>query len=67
MKEFLSAHGIAFTDRDVSRDPEALEALLAITGQRATPVIVVGSEVVVGFDRGRLQRLLNLTPEDSQA
>ncbi len=67
MKEFLSAHGIAFLDRDVSRDPEALEALLATTGQRATPVIVVGSEVVVGFDRGRLQRLLNLTPEGSQA
>jgi len=26
----------------------------------AVPVIVVGEEVVVGFDRGRLQRLLGV-------
>jgi len=26
----------------------------------AVPVIVVGEEVVVGFDRGRLQRLLGI-------
>ncbi|GIX48422.1 MAG: hypothetical protein KatS3mg131_2633 [Candidatus Tectimicrobiota bacterium] len=63
MKEFLSAHGIAFTPRDVTRDPAARQALLALTGQSATPVVVVGNEVVVGFDRGRLQRLLRLHQE----
>jgi len=26
----------------------------------AVPVIMVGNEVVVGFDRGRLQRLLGI-------
>jgi len=30
------------------------------TGQMAVPVIVVGEEVVVGFDRPRLARLLGL-------
>ncbi len=30
------------------------------TGQIAVPVIVVGDEVVVGFDRGRLSALLGL-------
>jgi hypothetical protein len=29
-------------------------------GYRATPVTVVDGEVVVGFDRGRLERLLGL-------
>jgi len=35
--------------------------LLATTGRRATPVVVVGDEIVVGFDRGCLQRLLHLS------
>jgi len=34
--------------------------LIAKTGRMAVPVIVVGEEVVVGFDRGRLQRLLGV-------
>jgi hypothetical protein len=49
------------TAYNVAEDPAALEALAARTGQRATPVVVVGDEVVIGFDRGRLQRLLHLT------
>ena len=61
MKEFLSDYGIAYTAYNVAEDPAALAALEARTGQRATPVVVVGDEVVIGFDRGRLQRLLHLT------
>jgi glutaredoxin len=66
VKEFLSAHGLVFTDRNVAKDANALEALLATTGRRATPVVVVGDEIVVGFDRGRLQRLLRLSDGRAQ-
>lgn len=59
-KEFLSHHKIPFTDRNVVEDPEAMEELVQKIGRRATPVIIVGDEVIVGFDRGRLQRLLGL-------
>jgi glutaredoxin len=61
VKEFLSAHGVAFTALDVAQDPEARADLQAVTGRQATPVIMIGEEIVIGFDRGRLQRLLNLT------
>lgn len=30
-------------------------------GYRATPVTVIDEEVVIGFDRGRLERLLGLS------
>ncbi len=60
MKEYLSAHGVSFTNKNVAEDAVALEELRSMTGRQATPVIVVGEEVVVGFDRGRLQRLLRL-------
>ena len=38
----------------------AREELIARTGRMAVPVITVDDEVVVGFDRGRLQRLLDI-------
>ena len=66
MKEFLSDHGIGFTDRNVAEDQDARAALLATTGRQATPVVVIGNEVIVGFDRGRLQRLLHLTDRGPQ-
>jgi hypothetical protein len=48
---------VPFTLRNIAEDPSALEELLAL-GIRATPVIRVGEEVIVGFDRGKLERLL---------
>ena len=66
MKEFLSDHGITFTTYNIAEDPAACATLLATTGRQATPVVVVGDEVVVGFDRGRLQRLLHLADRGRQ-
>ena len=47
-----------FTAKDVAEDETARVELVARTGRLAVPVILVGDEVVVGFDRGRLTRLL---------
>ena len=60
MKEFLSHHKVPYRDRNVAEDPAAMEDLVQKIGRRATPVIVVDGEVIVGFDRGRLERLLGL-------
>ncbi len=60
MKEFLSHHNVPFTDRNVADDPDALRELTEKTGRRATPVILVDGDVIVGFDRGKLERLLGL-------
>ncbi len=40
-------------------DPSAMVELKAL-GYMSTPVIVLDGEVVVGFDRGRLKRILGL-------
>jgi glutaredoxin len=57
VKEFLSQEGIDFSERDISQDEKALTELLDL-GIMTTPVTVVGGEVVVGFDRKKLQELL---------
>lgn len=49
-----------FESKNVVEDERARAELIARTGRMAVPVIVVGDEVVTGFDRGRLQRLLEL-------
>jgi len=59
-KEFLSSHDIEFTAKNVAEDVEARAELVARTGRMAVPVITVDDQVVVGFDRGRLQRLLGI-------
>jgi glutaredoxin len=57
VKEFLSQKGVSFTERDIVQDPQALVELEAL-GVMTTPVTVVDGEVVVGFDRARLEQLL---------
>ncbi|MGH9662120.1 MAG: glutaredoxin family protein [Bryobacteraceae bacterium] len=59
-KEFLSQKGVPFESKNVAEDRSAGAELLARTGRTAVPVILVDDEIVIGFDRGRLQRLLGL-------
>lgn len=58
-KRFLSQRGVQFRERDVSRDRQAAEEMIRRSGQQGVPVIVAGREVIVGFDRGRLESLLS--------
>jgi len=51
---------VTFTDKNVRDDPAALAELQKL-GYRATPVTVIDGDVVVGFDRGKLERLLGLS------
>jgi glutaredoxin 3 len=46
--------------KNVAEDAGAREELVARTGRTAVPVITIDDDVVVGFDRGRLQRLLGI-------
>jgi glutaredoxin len=57
--EYLSRHGVQFTERDIRADREALTELLEL-GSRGTPTTLVDDEMVIGFDRQRLDRLLGL-------
>jgi glutaredoxin len=57
VKGYRSQKGVAYSERDIASDESAiteLEALRVMT----TPVIVVNDQVVVGFDTGRLDKLL---------
>jgi len=57
VKEFLSQNNIEFTDRNIAADQTALAELEKL-GYMTTPVTVVGGEVVIGFDRAKLEKVL---------
>ena len=60
-KEFFTAHNIPFEAFDVAADLAKRQEMIEKSGQMGVPVILVDSELVVGFDRPKLSELLGIT------
>ena len=58
-KEYLSSKGASYQDIDVSSDDQALQEMVKLSGQMGVPVIMVGEETVVGFDKAKVDSLLS--------
>ena len=65
-KKYLSEIGIQYTEYDVSRDRQAADEMVNLTGQMGVPVIVVDGQIIVGFDRPRLEQLLGKGSGDNR-
>ncbi len=59
-KEFFKANGISYTEVDVAADAKKREEMIDKSGQMGVPVIEVGEDIVVGFDKGTLSQLLGI-------
>jgi len=55
---FLSERGIDFEERDVTSDPSAARDLVEKYKSHSTPTLLIGDEVMIGFDPDRLDQLL---------
>jgi glutaredoxin 3 len=58
VKEFLSQNKVEYTERNIVSEETALAELEKL-GYMTTPVTVIDGEVVVGFDRAKLENLLH--------
>ena len=65
-KRFLAENGIQYREVDVADNPDAAREIVRRTGKYGVPVIEVGSTLVVGFDRRRLEGLLEAAYGDAQ-
>jgi len=65
-KEFLSQKGYKFTEYDVTKDRGALDEMVKISGARSVPVIAACNDVMVGFDRTRLEQMLSCIKQRSE-
>jgi alkyl hydroperoxide reductase subunit F len=55
---------VPYESIDVGTDHDAAEKMVALSGQRGVPVIVVDDEVIVGFDSQRLNELFGEATAD---
>jgi glutaredoxin len=65
-KEFLNDNKVDFEYVDVDlltgdKRTEVLREVFRLTGAYSFPVVVVGDSVVVGFNKEKLQKVLELT------
>jgi len=60
LKQFLKEHNIEFEDINPSQDREALEEMVKKSGQMGVPVVDIDGEIVVGFDKEKICKLLNI-------
>jgi len=57
-KGYFDKLGIKYTDKDVEKNPaNGLEAVDK-SGQRGIPVIDIGGDIIIGFDRPRIDAAL---------
>ncbi|HAF07637.1 MAG: glutaredoxin family protein [bacterium] len=59
-KQYLSSKGIAYTDYDVSKDRNAAMEMIRKSGQQGVPVLDIDGNIVVGFDKERIDALLGI-------
>ena len=60
LKEFLKERGVEFEEIDVSQDEKAMKEMVEKTGQMGVPVMEIDGEIVIGFDREKIIRILKL-------
>ncbi len=58
VKDYLTQKGVAFSDYNVAEDREKAKEMIDKSKQMGVPVIVIDSDVVVGFNQAKLDSLL---------
>jgi glutaredoxin-like YruB-family protein len=58
LKLFLNERGVIYEERDISRDPNAVRELTDHYKSHSTPTLVIGDEVLIGFNPERIDEIL---------
>jgi len=56
--EYLDKLGVKYTDKDVEKDPAAGLEAVDKSDQRGIPVLDIGGDIIIGFDRPRIDAAL---------
>ena len=57
-KNYLTEKGVSYTEKNVQTDKEARKELMAM-GHMGVPVLLVDGQEIVGFDKEKLDDLLD--------
>lgn len=59
-KDFFAEKNIAYDDFNVASDLEKRKEMVEKSGQMGVPVILIDGELIVGFDKAKISRLLGI-------
>ena len=59
-KKYLQHHSIPFEEKNIARDGRARKELINKYNAFSTPVLVIGEDVIIGFDQDRVNQLLSI-------
>jgi len=60
VKQFLGENNISFDNYDVGTDKAKVEEMMQKTGQMGVPILDIGGEIIVGFDKERIKQALGI-------
>lgn len=63
-KKYMEEHDINYKDYDVSSDTKRRKEMIEKSGQMGVPVIVLGDELMVGFEEGRFEKMVEAHKSD---
>ena len=60
LKDYLKEKGFKYTDIDVSKDHKKAEEMIEKSGQMGVPVADIDGEIVIGFNKEKVKKILNI-------
>lgn len=60
LKAFFEERNIEFEEIDVSANIKAQKEMIKMSGQTTVPVVEINGEIVVGFNKEKICKLLNI-------
>ena len=59
-KDFFKEKGVTYTDYNVAGNSEKRKELMEKSGQLSVPVIFIGDQMVIGFNKPKIVELLGI-------
>ncbi|MEK7849641.1 MAG: glutaredoxin domain-containing protein [Candidatus Omnitrophota bacterium] len=60
VKSYLEEKHIAFENIDVAGDQNGLQYMITVSGQMGVPVVMIDGDVIVGFDKDKIDAKLGI-------
>jgi len=57
-KAYFKEHNVVYEEKDVSTDHAAQEEMVKKSGQMGVPVIEIGTDIIIGFNKAKLEELI---------
>ena len=58
--DFFKENKVEFEEINVQEDSDAAKEMVDKSGQMGVPVIIIGEEIIVGFDKDKIKAALKL-------